>query len=456
MASRCLRRRTSNIDLPELRPEIGVFLSENSGRSWKRIAGNSTFRGAMPLMDIACAPSDPAVMYVAGTAGVGKRPANSLRFPRGNGEYGGVFRSSDSGESWEPASGPEMGNCVEIAVHPLNPEIVFAACYNGVVKLADGKPERTYGGVYRTTDGGRTWQCVLRVSDYVLEDGCNSWYGNGVTSVAINPELPNIAVASMNLAGVFRTVDGGDTWQRVDWERFQRYQRNYHSISINPHDPSELCLGLFGCAFVAYRDPVVIEQLEEGMAREPNLLKNGDFEIRGSDGLPASWEIGNQAMLDGREVLSVRESPGGEGVSLCAAYDADKAEVRADGQRIEAWADCRVSPFMLSRARGKKVKVSMEAWLDAGGHDGLRPALLLVETRDGREYVIAEVTASVAYGASGEPSSGPPLQRRMEWVKYESYAQVSEKADSLRAHIWACSKGKGVFYFDNVRIELAE
>lgn len=111
---------------------------------------------------------------------------------------------------------------------------------------------------------------------------------------------------------------------------------------------------------------------------------------------------------------------------------------------------------MLSRARGKRVKVNMDAWLETGGHDGLKPALLLVETRDGREYVIMEVTASVAYRASGEPSSGPPSQRLKEWVKYESYAEVSENGDFLRAHIWACSKGRGVFCFDNVRIELTE
>jgi hypothetical protein len=148
--------------------------------------------------------------------------------------------------------------------------------------------------------------------------------------------------------------------------------------------------------------------------------------------------------------------PGGKGTSLCAAFDAGKAEIRADGQRADAWADCRVSPFMLSRARGTRVKVSMDAWLEAGSHDGLRPALLLVETRDGREHVVMEVTASVAYGAPGNAFSNPPEQKRKTWAKYESFAQVSERADSHRSHLWACSKGKGVFYFDNVRIELAE
>jgi photosystem II stability/assembly factor-like uncharacterized protein len=179
--------------------QSGVWKSMDGGHVWKPIFDEQ------PLLStgaIAVAPSNPNVIYV------GTGEANI----RGNVQPGdGIYKSTDAGRSFQHLLDQE-GQIGTIVVHPSNPDIAFAA----LLGHAFGpNPER---GVYRTLDGGKTWNRVLFVDD-----------DTGASDVAIDPSNPQILFAGMWPArrypwgmtsggpdgGLHRSSDGGETWTRL-------------------------------------------------------------------------------------------------------------------------------------------------------------------------------------------------------------------------------------------------
>jgi len=136
----------------------GIFKTTNNGVTWKPV-----FDLAGPTLsigDMAISPSDPLIIWVGTGESNGEQQAASL----GN----GVYRSLDGGETWQHMGLDETRFIHRIAIHPTNPDIVFVAA-----------PGHRWGpneerGLYRTLDGGRTWEKVL----YINED-------TGVTEVAM-------------------------------------------------------------------------------------------------------------------------------------------------------------------------------------------------------------------------------------------------------------------------------
>ena len=124
----------------------------------------------------------------------------------------GVYKSTDAGKTWSHVGLEKVGQINTLIVHPTNPDIVWlAALGNPFAK----NPER---GVYRTKDGGRNWQRVLFLSDSV-----------GASDLAINPSNPNEIYAGMwrgerkpwtiisgaMQGGVYKSSDGGETWTEL-------------------------------------------------------------------------------------------------------------------------------------------------------------------------------------------------------------------------------------------------
>jgi photosystem II stability/assembly factor-like uncharacterized protein len=174
----------------------GVWKSSDGGLNWKPVFDDQ------PTSSIGCiavATSDPNVVYV------GSGEANI----RGNVSPGaGLFKSEDAGKTWKHVW-KQVGQIGTVAVHPTNPDVCFAA----VLGHAFGpNAER---GVYRTTDGGKTWAKVLYKND---ETGCSD--------VAIDPSNPRVVFAGMWQArrrpwemtsggpggDLYVSRDGGDTW----------------------------------------------------------------------------------------------------------------------------------------------------------------------------------------------------------------------------------------------------
>jgi photosystem II stability/assembly factor-like uncharacterized protein len=179
----------------------GVWKTTNAGESWVNISDGYFHAGSIGA--IAVADGDPNVMYVGtGSACV-----------RGNVSTGiGMYRSTDAGRTWEHIGLPDAGQIGRVRIHPRDPDVVYVAALGHIF---GPNPER---GVYRSRDGGGTWEKVLFVSD-----------STGAVDLAMDVTNPRVLYAAMWRAerrpwtlisgaregGVYKTTDGGDTWTKL-------------------------------------------------------------------------------------------------------------------------------------------------------------------------------------------------------------------------------------------------
>ncbi|NIM51985.1 MAG: sialidase, partial [Gemmatimonadales bacterium] len=135
-------------------------------------------------------------------------------FIRSNVSIGnGVYRSTDGGKSWQHMGLDNTGRIARVIIHPTNPDIVYVAA------LGHGYGPQQERGIYRTTDGGQTWQRVLFVDE-----------NTGASDLAMDPNNPRILFAGMWQiwirtwgresggpgSGLFMSRDGGDSWTRLE------------------------------------------------------------------------------------------------------------------------------------------------------------------------------------------------------------------------------------------------
>ena len=175
-----------------------LWKTNNNGLTWKAIFENQPSLG---IGDIALAPSNSGIIY----AGTGE----SLKKPRNFTMPGtGVYRSDDAGETWRHLGLDDSWHIGEIVVHPTNPDIVYVAV------LGHFWSTNKHRGVYRSVNGGKTWEHVLYVDDHT-----------GANDIVISPTNPNILYASVwennpgingKNSGVYRSTDGGKTWTKSD------------------------------------------------------------------------------------------------------------------------------------------------------------------------------------------------------------------------------------------------
>ncbi len=200
--------RITDVDVDPSDPSIvyvataagGLWKSTNRTHEWTNVFADqpvSTF-GAVTL-----APSNPNVLY----AGTGE-PNNRNSTSWGN----GVYRSDDGGESWRHLGLEGTRHVGEILVHPTDPEVAYVA---GLGNLWAPGPER---GVFRTTDGGQSWEKVLYLDDFT-----------GAVDLAMDPTDPNVIYAGMYArlrkawgfngggpnGGIYKTTDGGASWEKL-------------------------------------------------------------------------------------------------------------------------------------------------------------------------------------------------------------------------------------------------
>ncbi len=178
----------------------GVWVSRTRGDSWENIS-DGFFGGSIGA--VAVSTWDPNVMYVGG----GEKTV------RGNVSHGyGMFKSMDAGKTWESIGLEDSRRIPRIRIHPRNPDLVYVAVLG---HLFGPNEER---GIYRTKDGGTTWEKVLHVSDQV-----------GFVDLAMDPSNSRVMYASAwrvlrtpyslesggEGSGIWKTMDGGDTWHEV-------------------------------------------------------------------------------------------------------------------------------------------------------------------------------------------------------------------------------------------------
>ncbi len=147
----------------------GVWKTTDGGTNWTMIS-DSTFKSSS-VGAVAVAPSDPNVVYV----GMGEA---DIRSNIANGD--GVYKSTDAGKTWKHAGLKMADGIGTIEVHPTNPDVAYVAALGN--PFAPNK-ER---GVFRTTDGGKTWKAILTKND-----------STGAAVVKLDPTNPSIVYASL-------------------------------------------------------------------------------------------------------------------------------------------------------------------------------------------------------------------------------------------------------------------
>jgi photosystem II stability/assembly factor-like uncharacterized protein len=252
----------------------GVWKSVDAGTTWKPIFDDQPISSTG---SIAVAPSDPNVVYV------GSGEANI----RGNVAAGnGIYKSVDGGKNWTHVWKQE-GQIGALVVHPANSDIAFAAV------LGHAFGPNSERGIYRTNDGGRSWQQVLKKDDntgasdiamdpsnpnvlfagfwqtrrtpwelvsggpgsglHVSRDGGTTWKpltGNGLpegiwgkVGVAVAPSDGRrvYALIEAEQGGLFRSDNGGETWDRVSASRLVRQRAWYYStLTVSPANSDEV------------------------------------------------------------------------------------------------------------------------------------------------------------------------------------------------------------------------
>lgn len=178
----------------------GVFKSDDGGETWR-----SVFDGhaVVNVGDIGISESNPNVLFVG--TGEANGGANNI-------QGGGVFKSTDAGETWTFSGLENTAAIGRIVIHPTDPDLVYVAAVGSYFNLSTDR------GVFRSRDGGASWERILSLSD-----------STGAIDLVMNHDDPSILYASMwqrlrrpdfailrgSESGLYRTTDGGDSWEEL-------------------------------------------------------------------------------------------------------------------------------------------------------------------------------------------------------------------------------------------------
>ena len=204
-------------------PGIGLYRSNDEGESWEHMG----LREAGQIGKIVVHPKDPDHVYVAALGNIfGPNPER------------GIFRTKDGGENWEKVLfQSDTTGAIDLVMHPKNPDILYAAMWRAERKpwtLIDGGLE---GGIWQSKDGGDSWE--------KLEGGLPTGL-LGRIGLAISPANPKriwamIQAAKEEDGGLYRSDDGGKSWDRINGHHKHRQRGWYYShLTADPQDENTL------------------------------------------------------------------------------------------------------------------------------------------------------------------------------------------------------------------------
>src|SRR4051794_16816538 len=224
----------------------GVWKTTDGGISWHNISDGYFKRASVG--GIAVSPSDPNVIYV----GMGESTI------RGNVSHGdGVYKSVDGGETWTHCGLEATRNIGKVRVHPTNPDLVYVAA------TGHAHGPNAERGVYRSKDGGQTWELVLHRDENA-----------GAVDLSLDPNNPRVIYAALwesrrgphylnsggPGSGLFKSTDGGDTWTELTRnEGLPKGTIGKIGITVSPANPDRVW--------------AIVEAAEGGVFRSDNAGK---------------------------------------------------------------------------------------------------------------------------------------------------------------------------------------
>lgn len=208
------------------------YVATASGGLWKTEDGGIHFEplfeqyGNMSLGSVDVAVSDPNIVYL----GTGE-----AMHARSSSHGNGVWKSTDAGKTWKHIGLKESYFIPRLTIHPANPDIVYVAAEG---KLYDNEMD-CQRGLYKTTDGGETWNLVLDLKD------------RGVGDFVLDPTNPDVIIASgyknYRRAWTFidrqpgnylyKSTDGGATWKQLTEGLPQNIKSGWNGLTIYPKNP---------------------------------------------------------------------------------------------------------------------------------------------------------------------------------------------------------------------------
>lgn len=204
----------------------GVWKTTDYGITWKNISDR--FFESPSIGAIRVVQSQPDIVYVGtGTDGI-----------RSNVIVGkGMYKSTDAGGTWKHIGLREAGQIGAVEIHPLDPDIVYVAAIGQPFQPNDQR------GVFRTRDGGKTWEKILFLADTI-----------GAVDLEFAPDNPEIIYAAMwrverkpwtiisggyQAGGIYKSVDGGDHWEKLNGG-LPTGLIGKSDLAVSPADPSRL------------------------------------------------------------------------------------------------------------------------------------------------------------------------------------------------------------------------
>ena len=318
--------RISDIEFNPNNPNIvyagaatgGVFKSTDMGFNWFPVFDD---QANLNVGDIAVDPNNTDIIYV----GTGEPNGGHNNFPGG-----GVYKSTDAGNTWQLKGLENTVSVGRIVVDPSNSDRVFVAAVGSYFTT---NPER---GVYRSEDGGETWENVLFISD-----------STGAIDIIIDPLNPSRLIAAMwervrrpngshlqgPSSGLYKSLDGGDSWQFIE-------------ASTGLPDPQNEDVGRIGIALCSSQ-PDIIYALYTNGSYYSGFYKSEDFGVTWTDADPDneisngtasfSWYFGqvrvhptNPYIVFALDVAYMRSADGGVNWPIIYGYGGGPADFHVD------------------------------------------------------------------------------------------------------------------------------
>jgi photosystem II stability/assembly factor-like uncharacterized protein len=225
--------RVSDIEVDSKNPQNifiaastgGIFKSGDQGKSWVPVFDQAGM--SLSIGDMAICESNPDLIWAGTGEASGEQSAASIG--------DGVYKSTDGGRTWKCMGLKQSRHISKIQINPVNPDIVYVAATGA---RWGNNEER---GIFRTKDGGLSWEKVLYINDYT-----------GMSDLVVHPDGKTIFASAWQQyrnawahiqrgpsSGLYRSVDGGDTWEKLT-RGFSKDTLGRIALAIAPSDPDKV------------------------------------------------------------------------------------------------------------------------------------------------------------------------------------------------------------------------